>query len=384
MKKYYNSHAVIGLGFGDEGKGLTTNALCQHLDKPLVIRYSGGQQAGHTVTLPGGKSHVFSNFGSGTLNGIPTYWSRFCSFDPVGVVNEYNILNDKKIIPKIYVDTNCPITTPYEKAANRASEAMEHGTCGVGVGATFAREEARYSLKVGDLAHPTIFRIKMKLLKEYYKDFNPDMEGFYEACEFIRDREGHSFHFVGWMPENDYNNFIFEGSQGLLLDQNTGFFPHVTRSNVGTRNICDMIGHKFHTWLITRAFQTRHGNGPMTNEFIPHNIKDNPKETNVLNTYQGEFKKSLLDLDLLRYGIMKDSWILPSECNLVITCLDLVENEHRYTLDGEIVSHPDEDSFVAGIADALGVKIENVHRVRSPDAVFTPYEMSDMERIMRG
>jgi len=385
VKKYYNYHAVIGLGFGDEGKGLTTNALCQNLEDPLVIRYSGGQQAGHTVTLPGGKSHVFSNFGSGTLNGVPTYWSRFCSFDPVGFVNEYNILFAKKIIPKIYVDENCPITTPYEKAANRSSEAMEHGTCGVGVGATFAREEARYSLKVGDLLHPTIFRIKMKLLKDYYKNFDPDMEGFYEACAFIMERQYHSFHFVKWMPTADYKNFIFEGSQGLLLDQNIGFFPHVTRSNVGTRNICEMVGtYKFHPFLITRAFQTRHGNGPMTNEFVPHNIKNNPKETNVLNAYQGVFKKSLLDLDLLKYGISKEPWLYLPDCSLVITCLDLVENEHRYTVDGEIVSHPDEDSFVEGIAMELGINIKNVHRVRSPDAVFNPYEMSDLERMMRG
>lgn len=383
MKKCYNNHAVIGLGFGDEGKGLTTNALCQALEKPLVIRYSGGQQAGHTVTLPGGKSHVFSNFGAGTLNGVPTYWSRFCSFDPVGVVNEYNVLFDKKIVPKIYVDKACPITTPYEKAANRSSEAMLHGTCGVGVGATFARQEARYSLVVGDLFHPTIFRIKMKLLADYYKDFSPDLEGFYEACTFIMEREHHSFHFVDWMPESDYKNFIFEGSQGLLLDQHTGFFPHVTRSNVGTKNIYTMVGQRFHAFLITRAFQTRHGNGPMTNEFIPHNIKDNPKETNVYNKYQGEFKKALLDLDLLKYGIIKDSWILPSECSLVITCLDLVENEYRYTVDGEIVSHLNEDAFVEGIAMELGIKIENVHRVRSPDALFEPYEpKSELERFI--
>ena len=383
MKKFYKNHAVIGLGFGDEGKGLTVNALCQSLDNPLVIRYSGGQQAGHTVTLPGGKSHVFSNFGSGALHGVPTYWSRYCTFDPVGVVNEYNILNEKnKVIPKLYVDRSCPITTPYEKAANRSSEAMQHGTCGVGVGATFAREEARYSLKVGDLFHPSIFRIKMKLIKEYYKNFDPDMEGFYEACSFIMEREHHSFHFVDWMPENDYKNFIFEGSQGLLLDKDIGFFPHVTRSNVGTKNIYSMCyGRDFHTFLITRAFQTRHGNGPMTNEGIPHNIKDNPKETNVLNTYQGQFRKAILDLDLLKYGIQKDSWILPSECTLVITCLDLVENEYRYTLDGEIVSNSNENDFVEGISRALGVA--NTIRVRSPDAVFEPYEpQNELEKFI--
>jgi adenylosuccinate synthase len=385
MKKYYNYHAVIGLGFGDEGKGLTVNALCQNLSRPLVIRYSGGQQAGHTVTLPGGKSHVFSNFGSGTLHGVPTYWSQYCTFDPVGVVNEYNVLNSKSVIPRIYVNKRSPITTPFEKEYNRRSAAMEHGTCGVGVGPTFAREEKFYSLTVGDLLFPSVFRMKMSILKEFYSMLNPDLEGFYQACEFIMERRHHSFHFVNWMPDNDYDNFIFEGSQGLLLDKDAGFFPHVTRSNVGTKNICNLAwGDKYHKFLITRAFQTRHGNGPMTNEGIPHNIKDNPKETNVQNIYQGQFRKSILDLDLLKYGISKDPNILPSDCSLVITCLDLVENEYRYTVDGEIVSHPNEDAFVEGIALELGVKIENVHRVRAPDALFTPYEKSDLERIMGG
>lgn len=374
MKKYSNHFAVIGLGFGDEGKGVTVNSLCQNLNNPLVIRYSGGQQAGHTVTLPGGKSHVFSNFGSGTLRGIPSYWSQYCTFDPVGVVNEYNVLGQKGIIPKLYIDKRCPITTPYEKMRNRFSDAMEHGTCGVGVGATFAREEKFYSLVVADLLNPTVFRIKMKLLKEFYKDLEPDLEGFFEACEFIMCRMNHSFYFSDGFPIN-YENWVFESSQGLLLDQNIGFFPHVTRSNVGTKTIFEMT-HTFDTnlFLVTRAFQTRHGNGPMTNEFRPHNIKDNPKETNVLNKFQGPFKKALLDLDLLKYGIERDPFIkYYDNKTLVITCLDLVENEYRYTLNGEVVSHYNENSFVEGISKELG--ISSLTRVRSPDAVFNPFEL---------
>ncbi|HSY75885.1 MAG TPA: adenylosuccinate synthetase, partial [Bacteroidia bacterium] len=64
---------VVGLGYGDESKGSTTAFLCQQGSNPLVIRYCGGHQAGHTV-IYSGKRHVFSNFGSGTLQGAPTYW----------------------------------------------------------------------------------------------------------------------------------------------------------------------------------------------------------------------------------------------------------------------------------------------------------------------
>jgi adenylosuccinate synthase len=376
MKKSSNAYAVIGLGFGDEGKGLTVNSLCQQLRDPLVVRYSGGQQAGHTVTLPDGTSHVFSNFGSGTFKGVPTYWSKYCTFDPVGVAGEYEILKNKGAAPLLYIDKRSPITTPYEKVFNQQlSHALNHGTCGLGVGATYQREEDLFSLTAGDIMFPAVVELKLKLIREYYEkkivmrgtySFDVDLTAFMESVHFIRNRYS-TFILVEDMPTN-HANIIFESSQGLLLDQNTGFFPHVTRSNVGTKNILEM-GYEPELFLVTRAFQTRHGNGPMTNASIPHNIKENPKETNVLNRYQGEFKRSLLDLDLLRYGMSKDPYIkAATNKNLVITCLDLVENELRYTVGGGMENHTNEDSFITnGIAHHLG--IYNTHRIRSPDGI---------------
>src|SRR5271157_842973 len=147
MKK---SFAVIGLGFGDEGKGLVTDYLCSQLSDPLVIRYSGGQQAGHTVYFNNIK-HIFSNFGSGTLRGAPTYWSKFCTVDPVGIVNELNILLEKGIKPLLYIDDECQITTPFDKIFNQTStNNLNNGTCGVGFGATIQRVEDHYSLTIGD------------------------------------------------------------------------------------------------------------------------------------------------------------------------------------------------------------------------------------------
>ena len=68
--------AVIGLGFGDEGKGSVVSYLTKACDSTIVARFSGGHQVGHTVCTNNTR-HVFSNFGSGTLNGTPTYWSKF-------------------------------------------------------------------------------------------------------------------------------------------------------------------------------------------------------------------------------------------------------------------------------------------------------------------
>lgn len=367
MKKSSNSYAVIGLGFGDEGKGVTVNSLCHHLKNTLVVRYSGGQQAGHTVTLENGTSHVFSNFGSGSLINVPTYWSKHCTFDPVGFVNELNVICKKGVWPILYVDKRSPITTPYDKYHNQNSSAVDHGTCGAGVGATFAREEKLQSLLVGDLMFPSIFEMKLKLIKEFYKN-NPEMDYFLECCQFIMDKR--PFVFSDDMPS--YDNYVFESSQGLLLDQNTGFFPHVTRSNVGPKNFVDMGFTDSTLFLVTRAFQTRHGNGPMTNEHLPHNILENPNETNVLNRYQGQFKRSLLDLDLIKYGIDKDPHIRNhSRIELVVTCLDLVRNEHRYTIGGKIVQCSDENNFVSGIARHL--EIDVVHKVSSPSAIINPF-----------
>jgi adenylosuccinate synthase len=373
MKRYFNSYAVIGLGFGDEGKGLTVNSLCRQLvKKTLVIRFSGGQQAGHTVTLPDGRSHVFSNFGSGTFQGSHTYWSRFCTLDPVGLIKERDILAEKGTFPGLYIDARSPVTTPYDKLYNQTvSSALQHGTCGAGVGATLQREEKFYSLLAGDLLYPSVVRIKLALIKSYYGT-EVDTKHFLECCEIVR-RE---FNIVTSVPR--YENYVFEGSQGLLLDQNIGFFPHVTRSNTGTKNILELVNENEdigypEVLLVTRAFQTRHGNGPMTNATIPNNIAENTKETNVSNKYQGEFKRALLDVDLLKYAIDKDPYIKdsvvlsPPSVRLVITCMDLVRNEHRYTLGGEIVGHTNATDFAIGIGAALG--IGPVHMTYSPDAI---------------
>lgn len=367
MKYCSNARAVIGLGFGDEGKGLVTDFLCQKFPDSLVVRYSGGQQAGHTVTTDN-TSHVFSNFGSGTFAGTPTYWSKYCTVDPVGIMREFKVLQNKGHFPILYLDSQCPITTPYEKTMNHLQVGYKrHGTCGVGVGSTFEREEDFYSFTAGDLECTSIVEIKMKLLATWYECLpNPDMEEFYEALGFIKTYQ--NIQIVHDTPKA--KNVIFEGSQGLLLDQHNGFFPHVTRSNTGTKNILDM-GTNPDLWLVTRAYQTRHGNGPMTNEDIPHNIIDNPKETNVTNEFQGEFRKSVLDLDLLKYAVTRDAGIRDSQSKkLIITCCDLIDGEFQYTWEGNLVTHPNKEAFASAVGAYL--HIPEVYVVDGPDKNPTP------------
>ncbi|MDU9048830.1 MAG: adenylosuccinate synthetase [Candidatus Electrothrix sp. Rat3] len=357
--------AVIGAGFGDEGKGLFTDYLCRNAERPLVIRFSGGQQAGHTV-VHNGVRHVFSNFGSGTLQGVPSYFAKFCTIDPVGIVNELDVLLNKGVDPLLYIDAECPVTTPYDIRYNQQHH--PHGSCGVGVGATINREEHFYSLTFADLFFPWVLETRLKLIKEFYSEYssNVDLEDFLHCCSvlirppWVRMSRG--------MPPEPFSEYIYEGSQGLLLDQHYGFFPHVTRSNTGTNNILSLCAdHVPEIYLITRAYQTRHGLGPMSHENLPHNIQVNPQETNVRNRFQGKFRRSLLDLSLLEYAMQRDRLIAADhdKC-LVITCLDHISDEYRLVLQGQIVYCDDEDDFVKRIAEHL--KMRKVYTSTSDDS----------------
>ena len=365
--KKLSSKAVIGLGFGDEGKGLVTNALVHHVENPLVVRFSGGQQAGHTVTLPDGQRHVFSNFGSGSYAGAMTYWSSFCTVDPTGFKKERETLIEKGCSPRIYIDRNCPVTTPYDKMANQmahmtAMPGKRHGTVGVGVGATWQREEDHYSLLVGDLEYPSVVAMKLALIAGYY-EIPQDLvksQAFLIHCEYLLEN---SVIVDGLPPLYDY---IFEGSQGLLLDQDIGFFPHVTRSNTGTKNILTFDKNP-EVYLVTRAYQTRHGDGPMTNTTLPLRVAENPKETNQKHEFQGEFRKTVLDLDLLRYGMQRDSYISQfTPKHLVITCCDQME-EFSYTFRGDYFICRDHQHFADDVSTHLGIK--SVITAHSPSSL---------------
>lgn len=373
--------AVIGLGFGDEGKGVVTDYLCSQFSNPLVIRFTGGHQAGHTV-VDGDKRHIFSNFGSGTLKGHPTFWSKFCTVDPPAIINELNLLVSEvgPFQPQLFVDSDCPITTPYDKFYNRQTESSnQHGSCGVGFGATIEREEKHYSLHFSDLFYPEIFKIKYQMIAEYYRELCPinSMHEDIFDTDLFKDMNSNFLYACEQLPKLNFieqrtlesifcSDYVFEGSQGLLLDQNFGFFPHVTRSNTGSANAVSIVGTNIAYYLVTRAYQTRHGNGPMTNEKRSHTIMADTNETNVDRKWQGKFRRSLLDVDLLEYAINKDKNIAISKNKtLVITCLDHI-SKYRFTHKGNIVDCVNEEDFVTKIADIL--EIENVMTNNSPDS----------------
>src|SRR6478736_1642500 len=133
---------VVGIGFGDEGKGITTDFLARKSTVPtLNVRFNGGQQAGHTVVI-GKERHTYATFGSGTGRGLPTFLSEYCTFYPPNALNEYNILIDKGLKPSLYIHPLAKLTTYWDVAWGRLRERIyNHGSCGIGIGATMMRHE---------------------------------------------------------------------------------------------------------------------------------------------------------------------------------------------------------------------------------------------------
>ena len=95
--------AVKGSSWGELWQRINYDFLCRQVENPLVIRYNGGCQAGHTVVSPEGIRHIFSHFGSGTLAGASTYLSKYFIVNPILFNREYDVLIKKGIVPRVYV-----------------------------------------------------------------------------------------------------------------------------------------------------------------------------------------------------------------------------------------------------------------------------------------
>jgi adenylosuccinate synthase len=332
---------VLDLGFGDSGKGVTVDYLAQHNPKEsLVVRFSGGHQVGHTVKV-GEFIHSFSNFGAGTLRGIPTYYTKHTTIFPPAIVIEYQQI--KQFAPHLIFDPLVMVTTPYDIAFNRVREKLlQHGSCGVGFAATIDRNLDGVKLFVKDLANAWVFQKKLEAVKNYYlsKTYNTNLDNaFREEAEKLDDSK-----FMELSQECSqlysldnftnlkglYKHIIFEGSQGIMLDQEHGIFPYVTRSSTTSKNALEVLEdasvtvNKIDIYYVTRCYQTRHGNGPMSNH-TSVKLQNNETEMNQDNQYQGAFRVAELDVELLKYALSCDLiYHTTQNINkiLVITCLD--------------------------------------------------------------
>jgi len=330
---------VLGTCFGDEGKGQTVSSLCRSKQE-LVIRFNGGHQAGHTVIL-GNKKHVFSTFGSGTLNGNATFYSKYCTFYPLAFLNELNKLNEIGIEPTFYIDPLCPVTTSMDVYYNQLlSKRNGHGSVGVGFGTTIQRhEETPYKLYVNDLKYKEIYEQKLHAIHRYYiqKIREQDLTAYlynYDPFNLSRDIKSiqgiRNKYIVCQLSQikSAFSDFIFEGAQGIMLDMDHGFFPNVTRSNTTCKNAVEIIKENnlkppIDTYYVMRSYLTRHGNGYMSNEDNDIELKNTDNEINVENEYQGKFRKGYHSIQLLKHAISCNRiYSMNRNERLNITCLD--------------------------------------------------------------
>jgi adenylosuccinate synthase len=363
-------HIILGMGYGDEGKGVFTDYLASKLESPVVIRFNGGHQCGHTVRHSRGHMHVFSNFGAGSFRQIPTFFSRFCTIDPMGILREYKALQSLGVKPVLFVDPLAMVTTPFDKLYNINDESNRvHGTVGVGFGATVERNQATHKLFVQDLFFPAILRRKIEAVRDYYraKLKAGGIDSCLAALELEMMRIGQFLYeaevcrdIIQLVTEKQlfamrFANHIFEGGQGILLDMDFGIFPNVTRSNTTGKNAFEMlcrngIATDTTVYYLTRAYQTRHGNGWMSSEKYPVTLVNNEHETNGPGGHQGEFRTGMLDTDMLRYALQCDaSFSGEAEKQMVISCMDQLTS-YRYLSAGNVLLSPDRDSFLKQIA----------------------------------
>lgn len=356
-----SAKVVIGAGYGDEGKGLMTDYFAAQHKNSIVVRFNGGAQAGHSVQLADGTRHVFKHFGSGMLSGAGTYLSANFIVSPMLYFQESEKLKHLCDRPNIYVNPTCLVTTPYDILINQAAEIARgdgrHGSCGVGINETVARSTAHptyFRLTVEDVECERILRNKLMVIRDEWVPRRiaelgiklGDLEKYLhnEAImnAFIKDagRFNGQAYLTGDSILQRYEHIVFEGAQGLMLDEDHEFFPHVTRSKTGIHNVLRIAKAARITDLdvtyVTRAYTTRHGAGPFPQE----NERDGkPKRfsdpTNVPNEYQGTLRFGLLDLDILKKTIYndladKDYSGVNVHPNFAVTCLDQYPTERCF------------------------------------------------------
>lgn len=329
---------VIGANFGDEGKGLMTDYFCNQFGmfNPILnVRFNGGAQAGHTVVTPEGRRHVFSHFGSGSFNpNVATYLSSEFIVNPILFRREYEELVRLGARPLVYMHPRCLLTIPQDMMVNQIVErfrgAERHGSCGVGIFETLFRSKTDGSVFLDTaLDGQTIVRLTDRDYSDWHLDklgvssmsdkdkgllSNQNIAARY--CEDVRFLKEH----VILMDEEVYNRFdyiVFEGAQGLMLDQNNmDYFPHLTPSNTGAQNVADNLkksGFGFTTadieiCYVSRTYCTRHGAGVLLNEVPRWRLPGvGVDKTNFHNEFQGGFRYGLLDLDRLNGYIECDS-----------------------------------------------------------------------------
>jgi len=356
------ARVIIGAAFGDEGKGLLTDAFAaQAGGDATVIRFNGGAQAGHTV-VAGGRRHVFSHIGSGALASARTWLSEYFIANPAMLAKEVASLG---FLPRIAIHPDAPVTTPFDVMLNQLAETARgsnrHGSVGLGIGETIEREEKGFALHVRDLSNPAALRRKLGAIASDWLPRRMAVLGLpaearrWGVFETIREEDlaegfvgqaGQFLEMVSVDARPDMGGaLIFEGAQGLLLDQELGDFPHVTRSFTGLRNVGPLAARlglrKLDVIYPHRIYATRHGAGPFPHETAEKPYPEIIDPTNAPNDWQGSLRFGHPDFARVGRTIAEDLTraafpaFVELRHPLAITCLDQTAGQDIVLYAGE-------------------------------------------------
>ena len=317
---------VIGANYGDEGKGLVSGCLAREAykqnQKTLTVFYNGTMQRAHTF-----EGEVHRAMAAGTKYGSDTFYHKQFVIDPISLF----LLQAKPII-----DGRCRIILPCDVVLNREKETLRgkkrHGSCGFGLYECVYRSlNPRYRVQASELLDAYSLYNKLKTIRKEYPIHEDDLyntHNFMLAVNYIvkHCRIDAFEDIVG-----NYDTVIFEGGQGLMLDQNNNdCFPYLTPSSTGCRNIVRDIqnmGICPELYYVSRSYLTRHGAG----ENININIVDS---TNISNEWQGDLRFGRIDMNNLDQKIRSDSSnFVFKEVNIVFTQLNYTNNKLE-TVDG--------------------------------------------------
>jgi len=272
--------AVIGLQWGDEGKGKIVDFLSEDFD--LVTRYQGGNNAGHTVIVED-VTYKLNLIPSGVIRGKFCFLGQGIVLDPEHFMNEFKKISEKINNPQIFLSSNIPLILHYHKQLDKINESIlsgesKIGTTAKGIGPAYQDKVGRKSVKLYELENYEHLKDKLHTIKKFY---DPILIAFDEKPididETIIILSNFFQEIKNLIVDNNFikQNFmkkkiLFEGAQGALLDLDHGSYPFVTSSNTISSNIVIGSGLQvnYETLGIFKAYATRVGNGPFPSELF--------------------------------------------------------------------------------------------------------------------
>lgn len=320
---------VVGASLGDEGKGLVSGCLAREAaeqnKKVLTVFYNGCAQRSHT--FEGKARHTTA---AGENYGSDTFYHYMYVVDPIMLW---------LFKTPVIIDPRCRVILPCDVLYGQSREKqLQHGSCGFGLFASVKRSKEK-PFHIEDWLNLDKFKILQDA--DNYYDYEPNeihnltnficaINWIYENCIIIT--------FEDLIAQNKYDTIIYEGGQGLLLDQkNLDNFPHLTPSSTGAFNIhrdIENLGVIPDLYYVSRSYMTRHGRGPMDDEC--HMADINPTivdKTNIPNGWQGALRFGRIDLDKLYKRIEKDAsrYKCDKNINMVFTHLNYTDGKIETT-----------------------------------------------------